>query len=82
MALGYWIEADQYLTEALTVADHPWVEKNRETLEQARTKVRGMIGELTITGAPAGAEVLVPLSVRQVRGGAGSGATTYATPLP
>jgi hypothetical protein len=59
MALGYWMEADQYLTEALTVADHPWVAKNKGTLEEARTKVRAMIGELTITGGPAGAEVVI-----------------------
>ena len=58
MALGYWVEADRHLTEALTVADHPWVSKNKDTLDEARAKVRAMIGQLTITG-PAGAEVLV-----------------------
>jgi hypothetical protein len=59
MALGYWIEAERYLSEGLATPDHPWISKNRSTLESARTNVRGMIGELTVVGEPAGAEVLV-----------------------
>jgi hypothetical protein len=59
MALGYWVEAERYLDEALAAMDHPWVAHNKATLEDARTRLRRMIGELTITGEPAGAEVLI-----------------------
>ena len=27
MALGYWVEAEGHLNEALTVSHHPWVDK-------------------------------------------------------
>ncbi len=59
MALGYWIDAERYLNDALAQPDHPWIAKNRGTLEDARTRVRGMIGEVTITGEPEGAAVVV-----------------------
>jgi hypothetical protein len=57
MALGYWVEADDHLGEALAPAHHPWVDSNRTVLEQSRASVRRHIGTLTIEGRPAGAEV-------------------------
>lgn len=59
MALGYWVDAQRYLDEALADRDNPWVGKNRQTLEAARERVRGFVGKVTITGEPVGAEVLV-----------------------
>jgi len=59
MALGYWVESEQHLNEALGDPDNSWVARNRAALDGARTRVRGMIGEVTITGQPPGAEVLV-----------------------
>lgn len=59
MALGYWVDAERYLDEALGDPDNPWVATNRHTLEAARGRVRGFVGDLTITGDPDGAEVLV-----------------------
>ena len=59
MAVGYWIEAEQHLSEALQTPDHPWVAKNLETLQKERARVLGNIGELAIDGAPAGAQVVV-----------------------
>lgn len=59
MALGYWVDAERYLDEALADPDSPWVATNRPTLEAARGRVRGLVGDLTITGEPNGAEVLV-----------------------
>jgi hypothetical protein len=59
MALGYWVESERHLDEALGDPDNPWVARNHAALDGARTRVRGMIGEVTITGEPRGAEVLV-----------------------
>ena len=59
MALGYWVDAERHLDEALADPDNYWVAKNRGVLDGARTHVRGMIGQVAITGAPNGAEVLV-----------------------
>jgi len=59
MGLGYWVDAERHLDEALSDPDNYWVAKNRAVLEGARTRVRSMIGLLAITGQPAGAEVLV-----------------------
>ena len=58
-ALGYWLAAERHLTEALSSARHPWVEKNRNELEATLKAARGSIGELEITGRPVGAEVIV-----------------------
>jgi len=59
MALGYWVDAERYLDEALGDPDNPWISANRPALEAARTRVRGLVGDLTITGSPDGAEVVV-----------------------
>jgi PEGA domain-containing protein len=59
LAVGYFVEAERYLSEAIASPDHPWVAKNlpmlKKQLEAAKTK----IGELAVTGTPAGAEVWV-----------------------
>lgn len=59
MGLGYWVDAEHHLDEALSDPDNYWVAKNRPVLEGARTRVRSMIGSLAITGQPLGAEVVV-----------------------
>jgi hypothetical protein len=59
MALGYWLDAEQHLGEALAATDDPWVSKNLKTLKDALVRVRGNLGEIAVTGAPAGAKVTV-----------------------
>ena len=59
MAVGYWLSAEQHLNEALQTPDHPWVAKNRASLQTAVTRVRSNIGELVVTGPPAGASLTV-----------------------
>jgi PEGA domain len=76
MALGYWIDADRHLGEALEASDHPWVARNVRTLRQVQASARNYIGELVIDGTPVGAEVSVngrpvgtlPLPVRMAKG--------------
>jgi len=59
MGLGYWVDSEHHLDEALADPDNYWVAKNRPVLEGALTRVRSMIGSLVITGQPTGAEVMV-----------------------
>ena len=59
MALGYYVDAERYLGEALAAPDHPWVAKNLATLKSQLQAAKGMIGELAISGEPMGAEVWV-----------------------
>jgi hypothetical protein len=59
MALGYCVEAERLLGEALAVPDHPWISRNQVTLEKTRAGARKSIGEIAVTGTPAGAEVLL-----------------------
>ncbi|HVY39268.1 MAG TPA: PEGA domain-containing protein, partial [Polyangia bacterium] len=59
MAVGYWLSAEQHLNEALQTPDHPWIAKNRASLQTALTRVRSNIGELMVTGPPAGASLTV-----------------------
>jgi len=59
MALGYCVDAERLLDEALAVPDHPWIARNLDTLERTRAKARQNIGEVTVTGTPVGADVLV-----------------------
>jgi hypothetical protein len=59
MALGYWLDAERYLSESLPSARHPWVEKNRPTLENALKRVSANIGEVEVTGSPTGARVTI-----------------------
>src|SRR5215475_9606181 len=59
MALGYFVDAERYLGEAVASPDHPWVAKNLPTLKAQLAAAKAQIGELYIVGEPAGAEVLV-----------------------
>lgn len=59
LALGYWLDAEAHLGEALASASHPWIEKNRATLEGAREKARENLGEVALAGGPAGGAVVV-----------------------
>ena len=59
MALGYFVDAEKYLSEALASPDHPWVAKNLATLKAQLATAKSQIGELYIVGEPNGAEVLV-----------------------
>src|SRR3954470_2205950 len=59
LELGYYIEAERYLNEALATPDHPWIAKNKTTLKRQLEAARGNIGELALTLSPSNAEVLV-----------------------
>jgi hypothetical protein len=59
MALGYFVDAEKYLGEAVASPDHPWVAKNLPTLKAQLATAKSQIGELYIIGEPAGAEVTV-----------------------
>jgi hypothetical protein len=59
MALGYFVDAEKYLGEAVASPDHPWVAKNLATLKAQLATATSQIGQLYIVGEPAGAEVVV-----------------------
>jgi hypothetical protein len=65
LALGYWVAADDHLSEALAPASHPWIDRNRQVLQQSRSDARSHVAALVIEGQPAGAEI----SVNSVRAG-------------
>jgi hypothetical protein len=58
-ALGRWVDAELYLTDALKAEGDPWVKKNRRALEDAITIVKSHIARVEIQGEPDGAEVWV-----------------------
>src|SRR5262245_51579666 len=49
-ALGYYLEAERHLNEALTTSKDAWVAKHRSTLDSTLRKVREAIGEVLIVG--------------------------------
>jgi hypothetical protein len=59
LGVGYSIDAEQHIREALAAPEHPWVAKNKSSLDEALKRARQNIGEVTVTGAPVGAEVYV-----------------------
>jgi PEGA domain len=73
MAVGYWLDAEQHLAEAIDASDDAWVSKNRKPLVAALARVRGNIGEISVVGAPAGASISV--------NGRPAGTAPLATPL-
>jgi PEGA domain-containing protein len=73
LELGNFAAAERYLTEGLASPDHPWITKNRNTLEQQLANARTNIGELAVAGSPAGAEIWV--------NGSRVGQLPLATPL-
>ncbi len=50
-ALGFNLEAERYLTEALQTQD-PWVLSHRNTLEKSRQTVRARLGRIEVRGLP------------------------------
>jgi len=56
-ALGQWLPADQYLRMALAQPDHPYVQRHRQELDDARSVIEDNLGSLDVEGEPAGAEV-------------------------
>jgi hypothetical protein len=56
-SLGYVVEAERHLRESVAATHDPWVRRNRKALEDAFRSVRGRIGDVSVTGGPAGAEV-------------------------
>jgi hypothetical protein len=59
MQLGYWLEAERHLMEGLASPRDPWVFGNRAVIEASLATAKAAIGEIVVTGAPAGAVVLV-----------------------
>jgi hypothetical protein len=59
MTIGYWVEAETHLGEALEFPNHPWVAKNMPTLREMIAKAREKIAEITVSGSPVGSEVRV-----------------------
>jgi hypothetical protein len=57
--LGYWVAAEQHLTEALSSPRHPWLMQHLAEIRGTLERVRANICELDVTGSPAGAEVLI-----------------------
>lgn len=59
LALGYSVEAERHLSQGLASPKDPWIERNHVTLEDSVRRARMTIGEIAVTGAPVGAEVLI-----------------------
>jgi hypothetical protein len=59
LALGYSIQAEGHLSEALLSPHHLWVAKNREQLNTALAGARRAIGRVEVRGSPDGAAVVV-----------------------
>jgi hypothetical protein len=57
MSLGYPMEAEKHLMEALAVKHDFWVDHNRKVLNESLASVQAAIGELQIEEGPDGAEV-------------------------
>jgi hypothetical protein len=58
-SLGYWLSADEHLSEALQSTRNPWLTKHEAQLRETLKAVQASIGEVEITGSPAGAAVTV-----------------------
>jgi hypothetical protein len=59
MSVGYSVEAEAHLAEALEFPNHPWVAKNAAGLRDMLAKARQKIVEIDVTGSPVGAELRV-----------------------
>jgi hypothetical protein len=57
--LGYWLDAEEHLTVSLAARLDPWVHQNRAVLEQTLSRTRAAIGEIAVSGTPAGADVFL-----------------------
>jgi tetratricopeptide repeat protein/PEGA domain-containing protein len=56
-ALGNWLLADEYLSKALARQNHPYINRHRQVLEDAKRVIDSNIGRLEVDGEPPGAEV-------------------------
>jgi TPR repeat/PEGA domain len=56
-ALGDWLLADEYLSRALAQQNHPYINRHRQVLEDAKRVIDSNIGRVEVEGDPAGAEV-------------------------
>ncbi|MEY2936944.1 MAG: hypothetical protein RL033_7693 [Pseudomonadota bacterium] len=56
-ALGEWLLADEFLRQALAVPQHPYVQRHRQALAEARSVIDEHLGKLEVAGEPVGAEV-------------------------
>jgi hypothetical protein len=59
LALGYWVEAERHLAEALAPSSHPWIDRNREVLGRSLSTARAHLGVVIVEGLPQGADVFV-----------------------
>ena len=59
LAAGYPVEAEAHLATALESPNDPGIVKYRQMLKDALTMARSQLGELSVQGAPPGAEVVV-----------------------
>lgn len=58
-ALGRWVSASVYLTQALAYRDEPFIRSHQSELKDALTVVEGHLGRLEVYGGPPGAETYV-----------------------
>ena len=58
-ALGYFVPAEQHLSEALRATRNPWLVKNEALIRKTLLEVQASIGTVDVKGTPAGAEVVV-----------------------
>jgi hypothetical protein len=58
-ALGRWVPAQSYLTQALAHKDDPYIQRHEAELTDALAVVSSKLGQLEVYGGPAGAEVLL-----------------------
>jgi hypothetical protein len=58
-ALGHWLDAESHLQQALEARRDPWLEKNRKVLTQSLVAIQEHIAWVTVSGEPAGADVVI-----------------------
>jgi tetratricopeptide (TPR) repeat protein len=73
-ALGEWLLADELLRRALAAPRHPYIQRHRQALTEARSVIDDHLGKLEVVGEPPGAEVW--LNGRQI------GTLPLAEPVP
>jgi hypothetical protein len=58
MSLSYWLAAEAHLAEALA-GRGDWIDRNRTTIETSQRQLQKQLGEVLVTGSPAGALVTI-----------------------
>jgi hypothetical protein len=59
LAVGYWLDAEVHLNEALASAEHPWVKRNLPSLRGALETARGNLGEVEVSATPPSGDVFI-----------------------